>query len=227
MTETYELFRSIAHDYKEKYSPNKCRSLFSINNKDNVYLGYLFSKYYLNYIYDLKSLQRKYHYNELNKDYLKVEIIDYRSHNYLGTLKKLSKLSDKIVKQNSIVNKHIMKNFSNIDSLKDNARRFSNSCHKLYTLVKNKKTLEAKLIRYDEYNKGDKEYLINYLTTSIFNYNYIFNDGVLHLSINNYTYDDTIFKLDTEIINILDFINDEDNLLHRVRFYQEGDVIVE
>ena len=187
----------------------------------------MFSKYYLNYIYDLKSLQRKYHYNELNTDYLKVEIIDYRSHNYLGTLKKLSKLSDKIVKQNSIVNKHIMKNFSNIDSLKDNARRFSNSCHKLYTLVKNKKTLEAKLIRYDEYNKGDKEYLINYLTTSIFNYNYIFNDGVLHLSINNYTYDDTIFKLDTEIINILDFINDEDNLLHRVRFYQEGDVIVE
>ena len=82
--------------------------------------------------------------------------------------------------------------------------------------------LEAKLTIYDEYNKGDKEYLIKYLTTSIFSYNYKYSDGTLHLSINNYTYDDTVFKLDTDITNLLDFINDEDNLLHRVKFYQEG-----
>ena len=94
-------------------------------------------------------------------------------------------------------------------------------------LVKNKKDLEAKLIKFDEYNKGNKEYLINYLTTAIFAYNYTFKDGVIGLSINNYTYDDTIFKLDTEITNFLDFITDEENLLHRMSFYKEGDVLIE
>ena len=227
MTETYELFRSIAHAYKAEYSPNKCRSLFTINNKDNVFLAYVFAKYFANYIYDLKSLQKNYHYNELNTDYLKVEIIDYRSHNYIGTLKKLTKVSDKIIKQNGIINKQIIRNYLNIEALKENARRFNNSCNKLYALVRNKELLEAKLNLYDEYNKGDKEYLINYITKSIFSYNYTYDKGILHLSINNYTYDDTVFKLNTEITKLLEFINDEDNLLHRVKFYQEGDVLVE
>ena len=40
--------------------------------------------------------KKDYHYNELNTHYLKVDIIDYRSHNYIGTLKKLSKFEDKV-----------------------------------------------------------------------------------------------------------------------------------
>lgn len=225
MIETYELFRSLAHAYKEKYSPNKCRSLFCLNN-DNITLCKLFSKYYLNYIYDLKSLQKNYHYNELNTEYLKVTVIDYRHHNYLGTLKKISQISDKIVKQNKSINKQMIKNYTNINVLKTNARRFNNSCNKLYTLVKNKKELETKLMSYGDYNKGDKDYLINYLTKSIFSYNYHFEEGVIHLYIDNYTYDDTIFKLDTGITNLHNFVNDEENLLHRTRFYKEGDDLV-
>ena len=227
MTETYELFRAISHAYKEEYKPEKCRNLFTIDNKDSVYLGYLFSKYFLNYVYDYKALQKKYHYNELNTDYLKVSIINYRSDNYIGTLKKLTKLSNRISRQNNIINKQILKNYTNLDVLKDNARRFSSSCNRLFTLVKNRKALESKLTVYGEYNKGDKKYLINYLTRSIFSYDYKYDNGIINLSINHYTYDDTIFKLDTEITNILDFINDEDNLLHRVKFYQEGDDHIE
>lgn len=223
MTETYELFRSISHAYKEEYKPEKCRNLFTIDNKEEAYLGYIFSHYFLNYLYDYKSLQKGYHYNELNTEYIKVSIIDYRSNNYLGTLKKLSKISKKIIKQNNVINKQMLKNYTNLESLKDNAKSLSSSCNKLYSLVKTKKTLEAKLTIYDEYNKGNKEYLIKYLTNSIFSYNYTFSKGIIHLSINNYTYNDTIFKLDTGITNIINFINDEDNLLHRMKFYQEGD----
>ena len=91
---------------------------------------------------------------------------------------------------------------------------------------KNKKELETKLMSYGDYNKGDKDYLINYLTKSIFSYNYHFEEGVIHLYIDNYTYDDTIFKLDTGITNLHNFVNDEENLLHRTRFYKEGDDLV-
>ena len=220
MTETYELLRSLSHAYKEKYSPNKCRTLFLIDD-NGIRIGQSFAKYFLNYIYDLKALQKRYHYNELNTDYLKVTIIDYRSHNYLGTLKKISEVSSKIEKQNSIINRQMKNNYTNIEILKQNAHRISNSCHKLYTLVKNKKELETKLMKYGDYNKGDKEYLLNYLTSSIFSYDYTYEEGVLHLSINNYSYNDTLFKLDIGIINFNNFINDEENLLLRTRFYRE------
>ena len=52
-------------------------------------------------------------------------------------------------------------------------------------------------------------------------HDYTYEEGVLHLSINNYSYNDTLFKLDIGIINFNNFINDEENLLLRTRFYRE------
>ena len=62
------------------------------------------------------------------------------------------------------------------------------------------------------------KFLINII---IPDYDYTYEEGVLHLSINNYSYNDTLFKLDIGIINFNNFINDEENLLLRTRFYRE------
>ncbi len=217
MIEIYELLRSLAHAYKDNYSPVTCRNIFKLKNSEELYLGYVFAKYYINYIYDLQPLQKDYHYNELNTSNLVVSLIDYRSNSYLATIKKIYNLSGRIDKQNNIVSKQREK--KNI--IKPNS--FSSSSQKLFSLVKNKAILESKLSMYNEYNKGDKRYLINYLSDGIFGYKYKYVNNIIHFLIHDYNYNSVLFKLDIDVAKLLDFINDEDNLLNRVRFYQEGD----
>ena len=77
----YELLRSLAHAYKEKFSLTKCRKL--VNKDNDIVLSLYFSKYYLYYLYDYKELDNRYDYEALKTTYLRPSIIDYNSSEYL------------------------------------------------------------------------------------------------------------------------------------------------
>ena len=213
----YELLRSLAHAYKEKFSLKKCRGLVTKDN--NLVLSLYFSKYYLSYVYDSKELNNCYEYESIKTTYLRPLVIDYNSNEYRDTLKKMSLLSKKIVRQNKVINKNLTYNLVNIDKLKEKSGTLAKACNRLCVLVKNKKILDSKLSILTNDNKRSRKTLIGYLTEAILTCSYKIKNNQIDFNLldNN----QKIFAMTISLNTFKEFINDEKNVTNRIKFYEK------
>ena len=218
-TEAYEILRSLSHAYKNNYTLKECRKLFDVEYLKKYSKFYLsIARFYINYIYDEKTLKEKLFYENLDLSEIRPKVINYDTPEYKSIINRLSNLNKKIVVENRRINKLISsKTTTKIDGISIELENLVEEVSRLRN--------ELDIIKDQNHQKNNiNRVKISYLKEAIFSGSYKNNNGNMFFDFYDPTNHKNVFHL--VIYNeLLDMIlNNKNNLQERTSIYEKASI---
>ena len=213
----YDCLKALGHAYKNNYELEECRQKIDLINREDMLCAITMGDFYINYIYDEKSLNEGFMYEELKLDELKPEKIDYETQDYKNIISKLSNTHKRLIGDNRKINKYLIRNKENED---DNLTNLCQSVDKNIEEIKllRKELTKEKEINLSKSNVNKKK--IDYIKLALINGNYKYYDNKIILSANNSKYQ-KIFKIEIPFNDFIGIVLSDYNKNLRIDYYQK------
>ena len=204
---------------KNNYTLKECRKLFDVEYLKKYSKFYLsIARFYINYIYDEKTLKEKLFYENLDLSEIRPKVINYDTPEYKSIINRLSNLNKKIVVENRRINKLISsKTTTKIDGISIELENLVEEVSRLRN--------ELDIIKDQNHQKNNiNRVKISYLKEAIFSGSYKNNNGNMFFDFYDPTNHKNVFHL--VIYNeLLDMIlNNKNNLQERTSIYEKASI---